>query len=87
MAKANPSLHQDPTRDEMLAFLIETFPTEWALFDAEEAIYWFANDYHSGQWSELYKALCASEYHPGPLANGPASEEMYSALVSKWGQG
>lgn len=51
--------NNDPTRQEMVDFLRNTNFT-WAYdadkFDIEEAIYWFAHDYHSGQWSNLYSA-------------------------------
>jgi hypothetical protein len=58
----------DPTRDEMLAHLRATCPYADE-FDTECAIYWFASDYHGGQSSNLYAALCGSEYHPGMLEN------------------
>jgi hypothetical protein len=56
-------------------------------FGREEAIYWFANDYHGGQGSGLYRALCASAYRPGPLARSPQSDyafHMYDALVGRF---
>lgn len=63
---------KDPTREEMLAFLASLpFASDHDEFDHEEAIYWFASDWHNGQWSNLYSALCTSPYKPGPLANGP----------------
>jgi hypothetical protein len=78
----------DPTRNEMLAFLIEQFP-DGDEFDREEAIYWFANDYHSGQWSELYSALSTSLFNPGQIANGPEPESMgemlYQELEAEFG--
>lgn len=36
-------------------------------FDVEEAIYWYAEQNHSGQSSDLYLILCASEFEPGPV--------------------
>jgi len=49
--------NQDPTHAEMEEFLYSNWdPYEITEFDVEEAIYWFAHDYHSGQWSNLYSA-------------------------------
>lgn len=42
--------------------------------EAEIALYWFANDYHSGQASELYSILSTSPYKPSCLARGIESE-------------
>jgi hypothetical protein len=82
---------QDPTRDDMLEFLrqraadyIGFSSVEDAEFDIEEAIYWFANDYHGGQSSNLYAAVCQSPFKPGVLASscsGGASHELYQDLV------
>lgn len=55
---------KDPTREEMLEFLKEQGLDS---DDSEIAVYWFCHDYHGGQWSETYKALCLSQYKPGPL--------------------
>lgn len=80
----------DPTREEMLTFLERTFGTpghEFDLFDYESAIYWFANDHHSGQWSNLYAALCASPYNPGRAQCGVeegGAEFCYAALVEEY---
>ena len=67
----------DPTRAEMLRELISAFrrrrdgrtDDSWK-FDIEAAIYWFANHWHGGQWSNLYSALSTSPYRPGRLCNG-----------------
>lgn len=42
------------------------------IFDMAQALYWYANDYHSGQWSNLYSVLSqiSEIYHPGPMENG-----------------
>ena len=82
---------QDPTIEQMrkhldLAFsgLLDPHETDANVFDREESIYWFAADYHGGQCSNLYEALCASEYRPGPTTNGPEPEstsaDMYKEL-------
>lgn len=75
---------RDPTRDEMLEFLAAgPFADEADDFDREEAIYWFANDYHGGQWSNLYAALCGSPYSPGPIANGCEPDGMSAILYEE----
>lgn len=63
---------QDPDRSELVA-VVDAMPfrSEFDQFDVEEAIYWFAADWHGGQWSNLYSVLSTSEFRPGPLANGP----------------
>jgi len=43
-------------------------------FDVEAAIYWLASDYHGGQWSNLYAALCVSRYRPGLFVREVADE-------------
>jgi hypothetical protein len=67
---------KDPTKAEMLAFLEETFGSEIDDFDREEAIYWFAYEWHGGQWSNLYSALCTSPYTPSPIGHGPETGSM-----------
>ena len=61
---------QDPTREEMLDALADTITLfgDGAANEAEIAIYWFANDWHSGQTSNLYSVLSTSSYIPGPIA-------------------
>ena len=54
-------------------------------FDMEAAIYWYASDWHDGQWSDLYAILSTSEYVPGILTSGAddVSEtcaELYEVL-------
>jgi hypothetical protein len=77
----------DPTRDEMLEYLCaQPFAGEADDFDREQAIYWFAAHYHGGQWSNLYAALCASEYSPGNLECEPHPDsigaDLYADLVA-----
>lgn len=60
-------------------------------FDVEAAIYWFAADYHDGQFSDLYKILSTSDYKPSRMANGVSSEdetiqELYQELVDQFGK-
>jgi hypothetical protein len=55
-------------------------------FDIVQAHYWFACNYHGGQWSPLYARLCriSRYYRPGALENGPEGENairIYRVLV------
>jgi hypothetical protein len=85
---------RDPTREELEAIVWDGQEPEFRdpdiAFDAEQAIYWFAADYHSGQWSNLYSVLSTSEYGPGMcetgVGQGTIAEEMYQALVEEFGQ-
>jgi len=86
--------HLDPTRGEMMERLAKTFAgslddTYGGDFDIEAAIYWFANDYHSGQTSNLYSALSMSNYKPGLMETGieylgDLAGEMYQFLVENY---
>lgn len=53
-------------------------------FDVAEAMYWIGTHYHEGQWCPLYRAMCATEFHPSPLSYGPEregpSEILYKQL-------
>jgi hypothetical protein len=75
----------DPSRDEMIEHIQKVYGREADEFDIEEAIYWFASDYHGGQGSNLYSALSTSEYRPGRMSSGPEEgsmgEMIYSDLV------
>jgi len=57
----------DATREEMLQLLASCGCAD---FEAEAAIYWFAHDWHGGQGSNLYSAMCTSRYRPGPCEAG-----------------
>jgi hypothetical protein len=72
----------DPTIEEMRAVLSDA--EEW---NREQAIYWFASDHHSGQWSNLYAALCATEYQPSVIERCPDGEDCYQALVAAFTHG
>ena len=69
--------HMDPTIEEMRKFL-----DKFDEFDREAAIFWFADRYHSGQSSNLYAALSASDYTPGRSEYGP--EEGSEAQRAYW---
>ena len=66
----------DPTANEIRLFLKNIYGDELDEFSQEEAIYWFAYDWHGGQSSNLYSALSTSPYKPGPLSNGPEPEGL-----------
>lgn len=80
---------KDPTRSEILDSL-RKLPFTIDEFDREEGIYWFASDWHGGQWSNLYSVLSTSPFRPGRMANGPdpdgGSGEVYEFLVSEFGE-
>lgn len=73
---------RDPTAAEMRRFLKKRHGTEADDFDVESAIYWFANDWHGGQSSNLYSALSTSDYRPGASERGPTDHAaiMYADL-------
>lgn len=81
----------DPDADEMRDHLKKSFEglidPEESEFEIEEAIYWFANDFHGGQGSNLYSALSTSEYSPGPITSGPQDTLMYDELVAEFAPG
>ncbi len=82
---------EDPTREEMMDYLRLAYGAEeeWEN-EAEVAIYYFANHYHGGQWSNLYSALSTSPYSPGPFttleSEGSMATDMYNDLVQKFAQ-
>ena len=64
----------DPSADDMREHLRSSYGDNVEDFDIEAAIYWFAYDYHEGQGSHLYNALCNSEYKPGRLMSSAKDE-------------
>lgn len=57
--------------------------------DMEVAIHWFSQDYHSGQWSDLYSISSTSPYNPGRMTMGIRDEDetvraMYEELEDKF---
>jgi hypothetical protein len=42
------------------------------IFDMAQALYWYCNDYHTGQFSDTYRVLCeiSETYKPGVMENG-----------------
>lgn len=81
----------DPTKEEMMNFLLTQFGREPGWMDeAEEAIYWFANFNHGGQATNLYSILSTSSFQPGPISRGPEkgsmSEMMLDSLEAEYGK-
>ncbi len=81
----------DPDKEEMLQTLRASGCQNEDGFadDCEVAIYWFAHDYHGGQWSNLYSALSTSPYTPGRCrcsidGEGSLAEDLYAHLVSNF---
>ncbi len=85
----------DPDHEEMMSYLqkqYERLMDKSTIDDeAEVAIYWFANDFHGGQSSNLYSVLSTSPYRPGPNttmeSEGDGVKMMYDDLVEKFGGG
>lgn len=77
----------NPTRQEIDAAIASWHNVnELDEFDIEQAIYWFAADYHTGLWSNLYSVASTSKYRPSPLEFGVSHEEipgwLYDFLVT-----
>ena len=45
-----------------------------------EAAWWFASNFHSGQGSNLYRALTALDYRPGATRSGPRKGTLVEAI-------
>lgn len=56
-------------------------------FDVAQGVYWFAVNWHAGQWSELYRLQCTLGYQPGACENGPEHDTeamtVYRSLSSQ----
>ena len=91
--KTAAAKYLDPSADEMRKFLKKEFSQqldETDDIDVESAIYWFANDYHGGQSSDLYSALSTSKFKPGPTHRsvkdeGEVASMMYDSLKREYG--
>ena len=77
---------KDPTKEELYKalHLPPDGRTDGELnIDAERAIYWFANDWHGGQTSNLYSILSTSPYRPSISelgCDGDESGDCYDQL-------
>ena len=71
--------------------LIDPREKESLNFDLESALYWFANDFHSGQSDIWYSVLSTSDYKPGRSEKGlddeenPQAKMFYDYLEDKYG--
>lgn len=52
--------------DETLILSVDNY------FDAARGLYWYCSSYHGGQASDLYRIMCALDYHPGASERAPA---------------
>ncbi len=68
-------------REAIDQYLDEVFP-EADQWNREEAIYWFATEWHGGQSSPLYSVLSTSPFNPGPMSRGPESELAEMIVVA-----
>ena len=84
---------KDPTQQEMFEFLSNKFENagiDGIIDNILISSYWFAYNFHDGQTSDLYSALCNSFYSPSILANNIEDEydsivfAMYNALIEKF---
>ena len=75
----------DPTGEELRRTLARDYPYADE-FTTEAAIYWFANDWHSGQWSNLYSVLSTSPYKPIILETKCPEDcdDCYQTLVDEF---
>jgi hypothetical protein len=77
---------------ELQAYINERYPhcfiADCDLFDLAEGLYWYCNDYHTGQWSDEYSVLSALDYSPSPLADGveegSAAHAVYMQLAANF---
>jgi hypothetical protein len=100
MMKAHRYTDADELKADMLTFLREKFKGLVDFYDVsavefslEEAIYYFASQYHHGQWSALYSILSTSDFRPGRLhtferfeteEDFAESKMFFDALVSQF---
>ena len=75
-------------KQEMVGHIQNVLPDTDDL-DIESAIWWFANDYHEGQFHPLYEILSISPFSPGPSHRsvedeGEIAEMIYSELEARF---
>lgn len=75
----------DPDITELREFISKRFERlldkETLEYEGEIAIYWFANYYHSGLWSNLYTTMCAVQYNPGRMINNIEDENEIAIQI------
>ena len=71
----------------MLKYLAKNTDTldDYAMFEIEEAIYFFAAHFHRGRGSNLYAAVCNSPFQPCLFGSKPENYYLYDELVAKFG--
>ena len=82
----------DPTYQEMKKFLQESRCSQHSLeaddSDCSVAIYYFAEQWHGGQSSNLYRAIYESGFKPGPSSSieteDPWIKDMYDDLEDQF---
>lgn len=87
-------MNTDPTKEEILSFLLNYPATKYIINDnessVEEAIYYIAYNYHLGQSSNLYSILSTSQYKPSISFTGDIYADshdditiyIYDAIIS-----
>jgi len=86
-------MNTDPTKEEILSFLRNDPATKHVIDyndSVEEAIYYIAYNYHTGQFSNLYSILSTSQYRPRMSFTGDIYADshddipiyIYDAIVS-----
>lgn len=87
-------MNTDPTKEEILNFLRNDPATKYVINDnessVEEALYYIAYNYHTGQSSNLYSILSTSQYRPSVSFTGDIYADshddipiyIYDAIVS-----
>ena len=82
--------HEDPDYIEMftaLSHYLEYNPCDLDISELEmrfwfdEAIWWFAHEWHEGPGSNLYTAMNEMGYRPEPGQREPIDIEFYQALL------
>lgn len=74
---------RDVTFEEMKTFLLTLKIYEASEFDIAQAIYWFSNNWHGGQFTNLYSAICESCYNPSPIESEPSTDEVAGMLIEE----
>jgi hypothetical protein len=87
-------MSQNPDYETMLEFLSEQpCKSEMWKESASEAIFWFASENYCGMFSNLYKAMCQTQFEPSictteenRFADNPEAGEFYTELNERFGK-
>jgi hypothetical protein len=52
-------------------------------FDCAQGIYWACVNWHSGQWSNLYRISCQLNYNPAHSESGPEQDTDAQAVYDE----